>query len=198
MKGKIKFGLCVCFQKKEWILRLSWTENEFYSNFILGIIWQNWACLHWITLKNQKLKISNAQEKTIYFDLQCICTICSNAVPYIFKQYLSLTSACCCQGKCGIPPGKSYCNSLFLFLFVCCCCLCVCLLFLLFWRGGGRWVQFLSLPTSHPSILSPTVFNIKLFTYWYQKVIMMMMMAVIISTNTVENVVVYCGLMYCW
>ena len=158
------------------------------------IIWQNWACLHWITLKNQKLKISNVQEKTIYFDLQCIGTICSNTVLYIFKQYLSLTSACCCRGKCGIPPGKSYCNSLFLFLFVCCCCCCF---FFYFWRGVGKWVQFLSPPTSHPLILSPTVIDIKLFTYWYQKVIMMMM-AVIISTNTVENVVVYCGLMYCW
>ncbi|XP_027039312.1 uncharacterized protein LOC113667655 [Pocillopora damicornis] len=58
--------------------------------------------------KNQELKISNAQEKTIYFDSQCICTICSNAVLYIFKQYLSLTSACCCQGKCGIPPEIPY------------------------------------------------------------------------------------------
>ena len=73
----------------------------------------------------------------------------------------------------------------------------VVVVFFYFWRGVGKWVQFLSPPTSHPLILSPTVIDIKLFTYWYQKVIMMMM-AVIIFTNTVENVVVYCGLMYCW
>ncbi|RMX49683.1 hypothetical protein pdam_00024959 [Pocillopora damicornis] len=38
----------------------------------------------------------------------CIGTICSNTVLYIFKQYLSLTSACCCRGKCGIPPEIPY------------------------------------------------------------------------------------------
>ena len=160
----------------------------------MGIIWQNWACLYWITLKNQKLKISNVQEKKFIL-------IYSVSVPYV--QMLFFISSNSTYHWPVLAVVKENVEFLLVrviaiaysysFLFV----VVVVVVFFYFWRGVGKWIQFLSPPTSHPLILSPTVINIKLFTYWYQKVIMMMM-AVIISTNTVENVVVYCGLMYCW
>ena len=166
----------------------------------MGIIWQNWACLHWIILKKSKTKKSAMHKKKQFI------LIYSVSVPYVQMLFFIYSNSTYHWPVLAVVKE----NVEFLlvrviaiahsysFLFVVVVCVFVCLLLLLFWRGGGRWVQFLSLPTSHPPILSPTVFNIKLFTYWYQKVIMMMMMVVIISTNTVENVVVYCGLMYCW
>ena len=67
----------LCMFSEERVNIKSWTENEFYSNFILGIIWQNWACLHWIILKNSKTKKSAMHKKKQFI------LIYSVSVPYV-------------------------------------------------------------------------------------------------------------------